>query len=346
MASIADLIVTAQSSVRDALARLDDTGRGVLMLVDPSGQLLRVVTDGDLRRLLLEGVQLTDSLQCLESRPALTLPEGSSIREAMALMTKHLIDHIPVIDKEGRPCDLFHRKELDARIYLSAPHLGGYERQFVEEAFRSNWIAPLGPNVDAFERELAEYVEIGHAAAVSSGTAALHLAMRLLGVGRDDRVFVSTLTFVASANPILYEQAEPVLIDSEAESWNMSPAALEDALNVAARQNRLPKAVIVVSLYGQSADLDPILELCSKYGVPVIEDAAESLGASYKGRASGTHGVMGVYSFNGNKIITTSGGGMLVSAMRRLLNRPGFSPRRQEIRLRTISTALLATTIG
>jgi len=199
------------------------------------------------------------------------------------------------------------------RIYLSPPHLGELERRYVDEAFVSNWIAPLGPHVDAFERELADYVGAKAAVAVSSGTAGLHLALRLVGVGPGDTVFCSTLTFVASVNPVLYQGAIPVFIDSEPESWNMSPQALERALEDAERGGWLPKAVIVVHLYGQSADMDPILALCSRYGIPVIEDAAESLGAEYKGKKSGTLGRFGVFSFNGNKIITTSGGGMIVS---------------------------------
>ncbi|NEN80771.1 aminotransferase class I/II-fold pyridoxal phosphate-dependent enzyme [Paenibacillus elgii] len=202
---------------------------------------------------------------------------------------------------------------MNQRIYLSPPHMGQEEQQWVQQAFATNWIAPLGPNVDVFEKEIAGYVGASGALALSSGTAAIHLALRLLGVGAGDTVFCSSLTFVASVNPVVYQGAEPVFIDSEPESWNMSPQALERALSEAKRAGKLPKAVVVVNLYGQSADMDPLLDLCDQYGVPVIEDAAESLGATYKGRASGTLGRFGVYSFNGNKIITTSGGGMLVS---------------------------------
>ncbi|MEB3100789.1 aminotransferase class I/II-fold pyridoxal phosphate-dependent enzyme [Ferviditalea candida] len=199
------------------------------------------------------------------------------------------------------------------RLFLSAPHMSGNEQKYIQEAFDSNWIAPLGPNVDAFERELAACVGIEAAAAVSSGTAAIHLALRLLDVKSGDRVFCSSLTFVASANPVVYLGAEPVFIDSEPETWNMSPQALQRAMEAACREGKLPKAVIVVHLYGQSAKMDEILAVCGEYDVPVIEDAAESLGSTYKGRASGTMGKYGIYSFNGNKIITTSGGGMLVS---------------------------------
>src|SRR5699024_7164626 len=192
-------------------------------------------------------------------------------------------------------------------------HMSGREQKYIEEAFDLNWIAPLGNNVDGFEQELATYNNIKDVAVVSSGTSAIHLALRLLDVQPNDTVFCSSLTFVASANPILYEKATPVLIDSEEDTWNMSPEALERALKDAASENKLSKAVIAVHLYGQSAKTDEIVALCKQYNVPLIEDAAESLGSEYKGQKSGTHGDFGVYSFNGNKIITTSGGGALIS---------------------------------
>ncbi|WP_339200393.1 aminotransferase class I/II-fold pyridoxal phosphate-dependent enzyme [Peribacillus sp. FSL P2-0133] len=199
------------------------------------------------------------------------------------------------------------------RIFLSSPHMSGNEQKYINEAFESNWIAPLGPNVDAFEKELAEYAGTKGAAALSSGTAAIHLALQLLDVKQNDKVFCSSLTFIASANPIVYQKAEPVFIDSEPDTWNMSPKALERALVDAKQQGNLPKAVIVVNLYGQSAKMDEIVSLCNQYRVPIIEDAAESIGSTYKGKKSGSFGKFGIYSFNGNKIITTSGGGMLVS---------------------------------
>jgi pyridoxal phosphate-dependent aminotransferase EpsN len=210
------------------------------------------------------------------------------------------------------------------RIFLSSPHMSGKEHKYINEAFETNWIAPLGPNVDAFEAEIAQYVGASEAVAVSSGTAAIHLALSLLGVGNGDKVFCSGFTFIASANPIIYQGAEPVFIDSEPETWNMSPLALERAFNDAIKDGTLPKAVIVVNLYGQSAKMEEILAICNQYGVPIIEDAAESLGATYKGKASGTFGKFGVFSFNGNKIITTSGGGMLVSDDREALQRARF----------------------
>lgn len=202
---------------------------------------------------------------------------------------------------------------LNKRIHLSPPHMSGREEKYIQEAFETNWIAPVGPNVDAFEKDVCQYVRANGAVAVSSGTAAIHLALSLLGVSKGDIVFCSSLTFIASANPIIYLGAEPVFIDSELETWNMSPKALEKALKEAAYNGRMPKAIIVVHLYGQCANMDEILNLSNKYDIPLIEDASESLGSSYKGKASGTFGEFGVYSFNGNKIITTSGGGMLVS---------------------------------
>jgi dTDP-4-amino-4,6-dideoxygalactose transaminase len=214
---------------------------------------------------------------------------------------------------------------MPSPILLSPPHLGTEEWQFVQEAFASNWIAPVGPNIDAFEQEFA--AAIGNnctAAAVSSGTAAIHLALDLLGVTVGDEVFCSTFTFIASANPIVYCGAKPVFLDSDRTSWNLDPNVLEEALTKRDRFGQLPKAVIVVHLYGQSADMAAILELCDRYEIPVIEDAAEALGATYQGQAAGTLGRMGIYSFNGNKIITTSGGGMLVSQDPNLIHRAKF----------------------
>ena len=199
------------------------------------------------------------------------------------------------------------------RIHLSIPHMSGLEEGFVREAFESNWIAPLGPQVEAFEREFREIVGAPYGVALSTGTAALHLAFQLVGVGPGDEVLVPTLTFSATVNPILYLGARPVFIDSERASWNLDANQVEEILEKRSRSGSLPKALAVVHLYGQSADLDPLIDLCSHYQIPLIEDAAEALGASYKGKAPGTFGRVGIFSFNGNKVITTSGGGMLIS---------------------------------
>lgn len=194
-------------------------------------------------------------------------------------------------------------------IYLASPTMNGNEMKFIEEAFDTNWIAPLGPNVNEFEKELAAYVETTHAAALSSGTAAIHLALKYADIKQGDIVFCSTLTFSATCNPILYQGATPIFIDSERDTWNMDPKALRKAF----KKYPNAKAVVLVNLYGTPAKLDEILEICKEYNVPLIEDAAESLGATYKGKQTGTFGKFGIFSFNGNKIITTSGGGMLVS---------------------------------
>lgn len=197
------------------------------------------------------------------------------------------------------------------KIWLSSPHMSdeGYEMEYIQEAFDTNWIAPLGTNVNEFEKEVASYVGVGHAAALVSGTSAIHLALKAADVGEGDIVFCQSLTFSATANPIIYQNGRPVFIDSDYQTWNMCPKALEEAFE------KYPevKAVVVVHLYGLSADMDKIVELCKKHNVILIEDAAESLGTTYKGQDTGSFGDYGIFSFNGNKIITTSGGGMLVS---------------------------------
>jgi pyridoxal phosphate-dependent aminotransferase EpsN len=202
---------------------------------------------------------------------------------------------------------------MKKRIFLSPPHLSGYEQQYVTEAFKSNFIAPLGPMVDAFEEEFCSKVAVRYTVATCSGTAALHLALHLTGVGKGDRVFVSTLTFVGSVNPVIYLGATPVFIDSDLKTWNIDASLLKNALEKSAKIGNLPKALILVHLYGQCADIEPIKQVCDEYNVVLIEDAAEALGAKYKGHSAGTFGKIGIFSFNGNKIITTSGGGMLVS---------------------------------
>ncbi len=206
------------------------------------------------------------------------------------------------------------------RIYLSSPTTHGDEQRFIKEAFDTNWVAPLGPNVDGFEKEMCEYTGASHAAALSAGTAAIHLAVKLLDIGPGDVVFSSSLTFSATCNPVTYERAQLVFIDSEPDTWNMSP----DALRRAFEKYPHPKAVIGVHLYGTPAKLDEILAICAEHNVPFIEDAAESLGATFDGKSTGTFGKFGIFSFNGNKIITTSGGGMLVSEDEALIKKARF----------------------
>ena len=206
------------------------------------------------------------------------------------------------------------------KIYLSSPTMNGLEQQYIKEAFDTNWVAPLGPNVNEFEKELASYVGVSYGAALISGTAAIHLALKAIGIKRGDSVFCSDLTFAATCNPIVYEGGIPVFIDSEEESWNMDPEALRKAFT------KYPnvKAVIVVNLYGTPAKLDVISDICNEHKVPLIEDAAESLGATYHGKQTGSYGKYGIFSFNGNKIITTSGGGMLVSEDRAMIEKARF----------------------
>jgi pyridoxal phosphate-dependent aminotransferase EpsN len=209
------------------------------------------------------------------------------------------------------------------RIYLSVPHMGGNEEKYVQEAFASNWLSTVGPNLDAFEKAFEARVGLP-SVALGSGTAALHLALRLVGVGPGDEVVCPTLTFVASVNPIRYLGADPVFVDSDPATWMLDPVLLDQLLERKARSGRTPKAVVVVHLYGQSADMDPILASCRRHGVPVIEDAAEALGTLYKGKPAGSLGDLGIFSFNGNKIITTTGGGMLSSARREWVEKARF----------------------
>jgi len=210
------------------------------------------------------------------------------------------------------------------RIYLSPPHPTRASREFLLDAFDSNWIAPLGPHVDAFEREFAAAVSMPHAVALSSGTAALHLALEILGIGGGDEVLTSTLTFAATANVVSYVGATPVFVDCDRQTWTLDPGLLGEELDRRERAGKLPKALIAVDLYGQCCDYDRIRPVCDHFGVTLIEDAAEALGATYRGRPAGSFGVCAAFSFNGNKIITTSGGGMLVSSDRRLIERARF----------------------
>jgi dTDP-4-amino-4,6-dideoxygalactose transaminase len=213
---------------------------------------------------------------------------------------------------------------MNQKIWLSSPHMGGEELDFVKEAFDTNWIAPLGPNVDGFEHDLEQFTGSGFAAALSSGTGALHLALIILGVQAGDEVICQSFTFSATANPIIYLGATPIFVDSEPDTWNMSPELLEQAIKDRMAKGKKPKAIIPVHLYGMPAQIDRIMSIAAHYDIPVIEDAAEALGATFKGKNAGTFGMMGILSFNGNKIITTSGGGALISDKRELVEKARF----------------------
>ncbi len=213
---------------------------------------------------------------------------------------------------------------MKPRVYLSSPHMGGTEQDFVNDAFKSNWIAPLGPNVDGFEQDLALYTGAKYAAVLSSGTAALHLALIILGVKANDEVICSSFTFSASANPIAYQGAIPVFVESEKDTWNIDPEALETAIKDRIAKGKKPKAAIIVHLYGMPAKMQEIMTVLNHYEIPLIEDAAEALGSTYEGQALGTFGALGVLSFNGNKIITTSGGGALISNDQTMIQQAKF----------------------
>ncbi len=323
MINIKEASLVRSATIKTAMEQMTKVRLGILFVVGQDGLFERTLTDGDLRRMLLSNFTLEDTLELLPKIQSIAVPVGCSKRAALLILNQHKLNHLPVLN-DGRVVDIIERREIDDQILLSVPHMGDSEREFVEDAFRTNWIAPIGPNVDSFERDLARLIGVSSAAALSSGTAALHLALKVLDIGQGDIVFCSALTFVASCNPILYLGATPVFIDSDLTTWNMSPAALEIALAKYKKLGKLPKAVVVVNLYGQSADMDSITSICDHYFVPIVEDAAESLGARYKGRHSGTFGKLGIFSFNGNKIITTSGGGMLVSEDEELITKARF----------------------
>ncbi len=295
----------------------------ICVVTDVNGVLVRTLTDGDIRRALLSGDSLHMAITQMSGprKTPVVAPVGASREVLEALFYKEQVRVIVLVDSDQRPVELVEQSQFESSVLLSPPHMGETEARFVAEAFSDNWVAPAGPNIAAFEALLAKTTGRKHALALSSGTAALHLALRVLNVKPQDRVYVSDLTFIASLQPVFYEQAVPVLIDSEPDTWNMSPPALKRRLEKDARSNSLPAAIIVVHIYGQSANIAAICALADHYGIPVIEDAAESLGATYQNKPSGSHGVLAAYSFNGNKIITTAGGGALVSDDAALLAR-------------------------
>ena len=228
-------------------------------------------------------------------------------------MAKNVPDNAVIVGNPGRIIRYNDIQLMNPKIWLSSPHMSGREMRYINEAFDTNWVSPLGPNVTGFEQELASYLKVNHCAALVSGTAALHMALINLGVAYGDEVVCQSFTFSASANPIVYQGATPVFVDSEPETWNMDPNLLEVAIKDRIAKGKKPKAIIAVHLYGMPAKIDEILSVAQRYEIPVVEDAAEAIGSTYRGKNCGTFGVMGALSFNGNKIITTSGGGALVS---------------------------------
>ena len=308
----ANNIVQQSDTIATALKKFDLTGGDLLVLVEPNGRFVRVVSQGDIRRQLLAGHSLSSTMHDLEDVSSIVATTDMNYAAIEALFTTNLVDKIPLIDEHGKPKDMLSSKNYE-RILLSTPHMGGDEQKYVEQAFDSNWVAPVGPNLDSFERELGEYLNVENVLAVTSGTAAIHLALITLGVTTGDTVLCSSFTFAASANPICYQGATPIFIDSDETSWNLSPQALQRAVDGCRKKGQSPKALVLAQLYGQLADMGEIKSICDQYNIPIVEDAAESIGAKYNGIASGTLTDMGILSFNGNKIITTSGGGALIS---------------------------------
>lgn len=308
-----EFLIPFTALIMDAMKRLDSAAVKLCVVTDDAGDLWRAVTDGDLRRALLAGHSLESPLSALERQKPICAPDGTSPTDMLALMRAHSVSALLVTDSKGAPLEVVSRSKLEGTLLLSPPHLGATEMSFVQQAFDDNWIAPAGPNLVQFEKELGVIAQRRYTLALSSCSAALHLALRVLNVKAGDRVYVSDLTFVASLQPILYERAVPVLIDADPRHWNMSVPALERQLTKDHASGTLPAAIFVVHLYGQSSDMSEICHLAGHYGIPVVEDAAESLGAEYGNRPSGSHGILSAFSFNGNKIITTSGGGALVS---------------------------------
>ncbi|QJF52890.1 aminotransferase class I/II-fold pyridoxal phosphate-dependent enzyme [Roseobacter ponti] len=314
-------LLRQSDDLRAAVSALEKAGVKLCIVVDDNGRVLRTVTDGDIRRGLIAGLAMTDPISDLQGTSPVTMLQGTGKADLIMELDNKGIDVIVLTDEDGRPTGLADRTSLTRTLFLSPPHMGDAEAAYVKLAFDENFVAPAGSNLVEFEAALCRVSGRAHALAVSSGTAGLHLALRVLDIGSGDRVYVSDLTFVATVQPVLYERATPMLIDAEPVSWNMSPEALARALARDAKAGQLPKAIVVVHLYGQPADMAAIMALATQYDVPVIEDAAESLGASCGNLASGAHGLLSVYSFNGNKIITTSGGGALVSDRPDLIRR-------------------------
>jgi dTDP-4-amino-4,6-dideoxygalactose transaminase len=319
--TIDNFVLTLSDTLRKAMLKLDSLEDKLCVVCGTNGQVVRTVTNGDVRRFLLSGGSMDDKLSALPEKKPISALYGTSDSDLLDIMVQNDINTIVLVDQRGTPLTLCNRASLTKKILLSPPHLGKNEMRYVQEAFDSNWIAPAGPNLTMFENKLAKTIAREHALAVSSGTAALHLALRVLGINAGDRVYVSDLTFVASLQPILYENATPVLIDSEPTGWNMSPMALERKLLKDEVTGDLPAAIIVAHIYGQVADMPAIMNLAERYKIPVIEDAAEGLGANIDGKPCGSHGILSAFSFNGNKMITTSGGGALASDCEELIER-------------------------
>jgi perosamine synthetase len=325
---IAAMSVPADSTLRQAMRAIERGALGVAFLIDPAtGRFQGLLTDGDVRRALLDGLGLQSPVQDVPHPAAKVARVGMSLTEVAALFSEP-VRVVPLLDGENRVADI---AVFDQRVHLpiAAPTLGERELQYVSECILSGWISSAGPFVKRFEQMCAAFAGTRHAVSTSSGTTALHLALLALGIGPGDEVIVPTLTFVASANTVRYTGATPVLVDSERSTWTLDPAAVEAAITPRT------KAIMVVHLYGHPADMDPILALARRHELAVIEDAAEAHGAEYRGKRVGGIGDIGVFSFYGNKIVTTGEGGMVMTnrddlaASVQLLRDHGMSPERR-----------------
>jgi dTDP-4-amino-4,6-dideoxygalactose transaminase/CBS domain-containing protein len=313
MFDIDEIFVTKQQSIKDAFEKLNQTGSAGLLLINEEGKLLRTITDGDLRRLLLKEGNIEVALANMISKIPITLGPEATDQEIIEVLDKAELDFLVIVDQYNVPIRLVARRDVSSKIWLSEPHLSGKEIDYIKEALDSNWLAPMGPNNSGFERDVVDYLAKDlDAIAVNSGTAAIHLALIGIGVKMGDIVLCSSLTFAGSAFPIVYQNALPVFIDCDQSTWNMCPNSLELAIKKYILIGKKPKAIIVVDLFGMSADYEKIIDIANAYDIPIVEDAAESLGSTYQGNKCGSFGEFGIFSFNGNKIITTSGGGMLI----------------------------------
>lgn len=306
-------LVTVGTCISAALQQLEATAIKFLVVIDSTGSITGCLTDGDIRRALINGLNISDPVDTIAQRRPITVVSGTSISSIIQKFKIHKIDVLIEVDENRKPLQLLIRDKFIKSIFLSPPHMGSEEADFIQRAFAENFIAPTGSNITDFEQKMTEYSGKKFTLATNTGTAAIHLALRVLDVNQNDRVYCSDYTFAGSAHPILYQLAQPVFIDSDPFNWNMCPKSLEKALTKDKASGMLPKAIIVVHIYGQPANIKELVEIADLFKIPVIEDCAESLGAKSDAKPCGSHGTLAIYSFNGNKIITTSGGGLLAS---------------------------------
>ena len=318
---ISENLIAVGTPIKVALEQLEYTAIKFLIMVSSDGDVSGCLTDGDIRRALINGLNVNEAVDTIAQMNPVTVTVDEPADSILEKFRSFKIDVLIQVDEQNRPVCLLTRKTFTKTIFLSPPHMGSEETNFIKRAFTENFIAPTGSNLKDFEQRMTFHSGKKFTLATSSGTAAIHLALRALNVTEGDRVYCSDYTFAGSAHPILYQQAHPVFIDCDPNNWNMCPEALDKALNLDAKIGKLPKAIIVVHIYGQPARISELVSIADSFNVPIIEDCAESLGAQFDGKPSGSHGVLAVYSFNGNKIITTSGGGLLATNDENIIHR-------------------------